>query len=94
MATHSRSFAWRIPMDRGVWWAAVHEVTELDTTEQLRTQHRHTDDTILMAESEKELKSLVEGERGEGKNSLKTQHSHLVSSLHGKCVSVSHLVVS
>jgi len=47
-----------------------------------------------MAESEKELKSLVEGERGEGKNSLKTQLSHLVSSLHGKCVSVSHLVVS
>ena len=46
MATHSRSFAWRIPMDRGVWWAAVHEVTELDTTEQLRTQHRHTSITV------------------------------------------------
>ena len=22
-------------MDRGAWWATVHEVTELDTTEQL-----------------------------------------------------------
>ena len=23
------------PMDRGAWWATVHEVAELDTTEQL-----------------------------------------------------------
>ena len=23
------------PMDRGAWWATVHEVTELDTTERL-----------------------------------------------------------
>ena len=29
------------PMDRGVWWATVHGVTESDTTEQLST-HRHT----------------------------------------------------
>ena len=35
MATHSRILAWRIPMDRGAYWATVHEVTELDTTEQL-----------------------------------------------------------
>ena len=26
MATHSSNLAWRIPMDRGVWQAAVHEV--------------------------------------------------------------------
>ena len=32
-------------------------------------------DTILMEESEKELKSLNEGERGEWKPGLKTQHS-------------------
>ena len=25
------------PMDRGAWWAAVHEVTEWDVTEQLST---------------------------------------------------------
>ena len=25
-ATHSSILAWRIPMDRGAWWAAVHEV--------------------------------------------------------------------
>ena len=24
MATHSSVLAWRIPMDRGAWWAIVH----------------------------------------------------------------------
>ena len=24
MANHSSVFAWRIPMDRGAWWAIVH----------------------------------------------------------------------
>ena len=33
MATHSRMLAWRIPMDRGAWLAAVHGFTELDRTE-------------------------------------------------------------
>jgi len=33
MATHSSVLAWRIPVDRGAWQAAVHGVTELDTTE-------------------------------------------------------------
>ena len=28
MATHSRILAWRIPMDRGAWRAAVHVVTK------------------------------------------------------------------
>ena len=28
MATHSSILAWRISMDRGVWWATVHGVTE------------------------------------------------------------------
>ena len=27
MATHSNILAWRIPMDRGTWWATVHGVT-------------------------------------------------------------------
>ena len=26
MATHSSILAWRISMDRGAWWATVHEV--------------------------------------------------------------------
>ena len=28
MATHSSILAWRIPMDRGAWWATVHGVTK------------------------------------------------------------------
>ena len=32
-ATHSSIIAWRIPVDRGAWWATVHGVAELDTTE-------------------------------------------------------------
>ena len=27
-ATHSSILAWRIPMDRGAWWATVHRVAE------------------------------------------------------------------
>ena len=26
MATHSSILAWRIPMDRGAWWATTHRV--------------------------------------------------------------------
>ena len=28
MATHSGILAWRIPMDRGIWWATVHGVAK------------------------------------------------------------------
>ena len=31
MATHSSVLAWRIPMDRGAWWAIVHGVTKSQT---------------------------------------------------------------
>ena len=38
MATPSRILAWRIPWTEGAWWAAVHEVAELDTIEHTHTQ--------------------------------------------------------
>ena len=28
MATHSSILAWRIPLDKGAWWAAVHGVAK------------------------------------------------------------------
>ena len=31
MATHSGILAWRIPMDRGAWWATVHRVEKNQT---------------------------------------------------------------
>ena len=35
MAIHSRILAWRIPMDKGAWWATVNGSQESDMTEQL-----------------------------------------------------------
>jgi len=31
MATHCSILAWRIPMDRGAWWATVHGVSKSQT---------------------------------------------------------------
>ena len=31
VATHSSILAWRIPMDRGTWWATVHGVAKSQT---------------------------------------------------------------
>ena len=31
MATHSSILAWRVPLDRGAWWATVHGVTKSRT---------------------------------------------------------------
>ena len=40
MATHSSILVWRIPMDRGAWWATVHGVEkEPDTTEVIQYAH-------------------------------------------------------
>ena len=43
VATHSSILAWRIPMDRGVWWAMIHgavisEATGSNTNE----AHEHS----------------------------------------------------
>ena len=31
MATHPSILVWRIPMDKGAWWAAVHGITKSQT---------------------------------------------------------------
>jgi len=31
ISTHSSILAWRIPMDRGAWWATVHRVAKSQT---------------------------------------------------------------
>ena len=38
MAIHSSILLWRVPMDSVAWWATVHGITELDTTEQISTK--------------------------------------------------------
>ena len=40
MATNSSILAWRIPMDRGAWWAALHRVTKSRT-------HTHSREGLL-----------------------------------------------
>ena len=43
MATDSSILAWRIPMDRGAWWAALHGVTKSQT----QLSDFHFDDRTL-----------------------------------------------
>ena len=42
MATHSSILAWRIPMDRGAWWAIVHRVAKSQTRLKQLSVHAHT----------------------------------------------------
>ena len=43
MATHSSILAWRIPMDRGAWWATVHGITKSGTgLSDFTHTHTHT----------------------------------------------------
>ena len=44
MATHPSILAWRIPMDRGTWWATVHGVAKSQTRKvtELCFQNRFT----------------------------------------------------
>ena len=39
MATHSNILAWRIPMDRGAWWATVYGVAKSQTRLSDEAQH-------------------------------------------------------
>ena len=39
MATHTIPLAWRIPTDRGAWWATVHGVSKSQTRLKLLGTH-------------------------------------------------------
>ena len=45
LATHSSILAWKIPWTEEPWWATVHGVSELDTTE--ATEHAHIKSQLL-----------------------------------------------
>ena len=47
IATHSSVLAWRIPMDKGAWWARVHGVAKSQTQMKWLTMHVHTHTHIL-----------------------------------------------
>ena len=42
MATHSSILAWRIPMDRGAWWATIRRVAKSWTWLERVRKHVHT----------------------------------------------------
>ena len=51
MATYSSILTWRIPMDKGAWWATVHRVTTSRTRlKQLSTAQHSRDTSTLMYE--------------------------------------------
>ena len=59
-----------------MWNAGLDETqAEIKISGRNINKFRFANDTTLMAESEEELKTLDENERGEWKSWLKTQHS-------------------
>ena len=68
MATHSSIFAWKIPMDRGTWWATVHRVAKsrtrlkrLTTALQIATKKSQPHDSNLNTLKRKEFALLRAG---------------------------------
>ena len=57
MTTHSSILAWRIPMDRGAWWATVLRVAESDTTDTLNS---YSSWAFLVAQAVKNLPEIRE----------------------------------
>ena len=62
MANHSSTLAWRIPMDRGAWWATVHGVAKSQTRLSDSAQHTTVykiDDPQGPAIEDRELYSVL-----------------------------------
>ena len=55
MATHSSVLAWRIPVDGGAWWAAVHEVAESDMTEWISLAELIYNDVLVSGQQQSDL---------------------------------------
>ena len=84
MATHSSILAWRIPMERGAWWAIVHRVTKSQTGLSATQQQQHV---ITRRQKmlwdyfyQKKKKRERERERGKGRKvqgSVPPKKSHI-----------------
>ena len=57
MATYSSSLAWRIPIDRGAWWATVHRVSKSWTSLSDKAQHTKQE-LLFLPPTTQELKAL------------------------------------
>ena len=47
MAIRCSILAWRIPTDRGAWWATVHRIAKKSDVAEQRSTHKHRLDYIL-----------------------------------------------
>ena len=47
MAIHSNILAWRIPMDKGAWWATVHRVAKSQTQLKRLSTQAHRESTVV-----------------------------------------------
>ena len=55
MAIHSIIRAWRIPMDRGAWWATVHRVEKSQTPLKRLSMYAQLQDQVLSWRHSREL---------------------------------------
>ena len=80
MATHSNVLAWRIPVDRGAWWATVPRVAGSNATERLRTAtQQHDDHTNISKGKQSQSLSRIS-------HTSSAQQPHTASGYHiGQC---------
>ena len=79
MATHSSILAWRIPMDRGAWWAIVHGVTKSWTC---LSMHAHIDGD--KSDGKKKVEKSKAGRWKTGFNFYGQDGSHLKADIWAK----------